>query len=318
METRSNHILVGAVVLALLLALVGFVVWIAGRGDGATKQYDIFFNQSVEGLNRGSSVSFSGVPSGEVREITLWKPNPKFVRVRIAVKEDVPVLLGTTAAISGVGFTGVSQIQLSGAVKGAPPITEEGPAGVPVIPTRTAGLGALLNNAPQLIERLSTLTERLTELVNDKNQRSFGNTLANVDRLSGELAASGPDIRATIAETRGAVRNASQAVDQFAQLAGSANALVAEEGKPTIAELRQTIAATRASLANLDAAVNDARPGLQALSNQTVPEIGQLVRDLRTMSEALGSVATKLDQGGAGALLGPPPLPDYRPQRSNR
>ncbi len=318
METRSNHILVGAVVLALLAALVGFTIWIAGRGDGATKEYDIFFSQSVQGLNRGSSVSFSGVPSGEVREVSLWQPNPKFVRVRIAVKEEVPVLLGTTATISGVGFTGVSEIQLAGAVKGAPPITEEGPAGVPVIPTRTGGLGALLNNAPQLVERLSTLTERLTELLNDRNQRAFGSTLANVDRLSGELAASGPDMRQTIAETRATVRQAGQAIEQFGQLANSTTALVNEEGKPTIAELRQTVAAARTSLANLDAAVGDVRPGLQAISTQTVPEIGQLVRDLRTMSEALGSVATKLDQGGAGALLGPPALPDYRPQRNNR
>ena len=32
----------------------------------------------------------------------------------------------------------------------------------------------------------------------------------------------------------------------------------------------------------------------------------------------LGSVAGKLDQGGAGAILGPPPLPDYKPGRSNK
>ena len=38
------------------------------------------------------------------------------------------------------------------------------PFGVPVIPTKTGGLGAILNSAPQLLERLSTLTERLTGL----------------------------------------------------------------------------------------------------------------------------------------------------------
>ena len=40
--------------------------------------------------------------------------------------------------------------------------------------------------------------------------------------------------------------------------------------------------------------------------------------DLRTMSEALGSVATKLDQGGAGALIGAPQLPDYKPGRRGK
>ena len=38
---------------------------------------------------------------------------------RIEVDEETPVLQGTTAQIKGVGFTGVSEIQLQGAVRGA-------------------------------------------------------------------------------------------------------------------------------------------------------------------------------------------------------
>src|SRR3546814_17005612 len=80
------------------------------------------------------------------------------------VNEGVPVLQGTTAALEGVGFTGVSQISLDGAVKDAPPITDKGPAGRPVIPTRRGGLGQLLNTAPQLLKRLSAIGARLGAL----------------------------------------------------------------------------------------------------------------------------------------------------------
>src|SRR3546814_10811475 len=112
---------------------------------------------------------------------------PSFVRVRISVKEDVPVLQGTTATIQGVGFTGVSEIQLDGAVKGAPPIAcpldnirSACPDGVPLIPTKPGALGELLNNAPLLLERLTTLTARLTELLSDRNQaRDRKNTRLN-------------------------------------------------------------------------------------------------------------------------------------------
>jgi phospholipid/cholesterol/gamma-HCH transport system substrate-binding protein len=318
METRSNHVLVGGITLALLIGLVAFLVWLAGLGGGATKEYDIFFKQSVEGLNRGSGVSFSGVPAGEVKEIELWKADPEFVRIRISIKDTIPILLGTTASIQQTSFTGPNQIQLSGAVKGAPEITEEGPAGVPVIPTRTGGLGALLNNAPQLVERLSTLTDRLTEILNDKNQKSFAGILSNVDNLTGELAKGGPDMRATIADTRLAVRQAGQAADQIARLAGSTETMVNTDGKAMLAELQLTAKQAQKSIANLDAAISDVRPGLQAISTQTVPEVGQLVRDLRTMSDALGSVATKLDQGGATSILGPPALPDYKPGRNGK
>ncbi len=55
METRSNHILVGGVVLGLLVMLVVFVLWIAQLSGGSEKKYDIFFKSSVDGLAKGSS-----------------------------------------------------------------------------------------------------------------------------------------------------------------------------------------------------------------------------------------------------------------------
>lgn len=313
METRSNHILVGSVVLILLLATAVFTVWLARVSDSEQKVYDIFFKQSVEGLARGSAVSFSGVPVGQVQDIKIWKDDPDFVRVRIAIAEDVPVLLGTTATIQG-SFTGVSTLLLSGAKKGAPPITEVGPAGAPVIPTQAGGLGALLNSAPQLLERLSTLTERLTQLLSDRNQQSISNILKNVDRLSGSLADRGPEIAATLAETRIAIKQAGDAAEQFGKLAGTTNQLLDEQGRPLMTELRQTVARARSSMDTLDTVLNDARPGVQAFSKQTLPEVGLLVRDLREMAEALSGVAERINQGGAGSLVGSRKLPDYEPK----
>ena len=324
METRSNHVLVGAVVLALLALMIAFIVWLAGLNQGATKEYDIFFKQSVDGLAKGGSVSFSGVPSGQIKDIALWRDNPEFVRVRISVNDEVPILIGTTASIQG-SFTGPSAILLEGAVKGAPPISEPGPAGVPTIPTKTTGLGALLNSAPQLLERVSVLTERLTEILSDDNQKSFGNTLANVDRLtknmdsfSANLARTGPGLEASMTEARVAIRQAAGAARQFNALASTTTTLVNDEGRPLVADLRKTVQAAEKSMASLDATLADARPGLRGLSNETLPEVNALVRDLRTVSDTLGSVATKIDQQGATSLLGGPPLPDYKPAKGGK
>jgi len=312
METRSNHVLVGGVVLGLLTALILFIVWISGINDGRQKQYDIFFQQSVEGLSKGGVVTYAGVPSGEVKKIELWDDNPGFVRVRIAVNEETPVLQGTTASLQG-SFTGPSSILLDGAKKGAPPISDEGPTGVPVIPTKTTGLGALLTSAPVLMERLATLSERITELLNDNNQNSVGNILRNAERFSGTLAANGPQVDAMLRETRVAIQTAGRAADQLAAMGETGNKILAGDGRAMIADLRSAAAQAKSSMAAVDAALGDARPGLQAFTTQTLPELGQLVRDLRVTSEAIGNVATRLDQGGAGALLGGPKLPEYKP-----
>ncbi|MEG3123989.1 MlaD family protein [Sphingomonas sp. GB1N7] len=321
METRSNHVLVGAVVLILLAVLALFTVWIARLNGTSEKEYDIFFKQSVDGLAKGSVVSFSGVPLGQVKEIALWKRDPQFVRVRITVKDETPVLEGTTAGVQG-SFTGTSTIQLDGAKKGAPPIACPAqnaetacPYGVPVIPTKSIGFGALLSSAPQLLERLSTLTERLTDMLSDRNQNSIAGILANTNRLTGALADRGPEIAATLAETRVAIQKAGTAAEQIGALAGTTNSMLADDVKPAVANLNKAIGSAQKSMETLNGAIGDARPGLQAFSKQTIPEVGQLVRDLRVMSSALTSVAEKIDQGGAGALVGSPKLPDYKPKK---
>lgn len=323
METRSNYVLVGAVTLGLLLVLAAFTVWLSRFDDGNKAEYDVFFQQSVNGIAKGSAVTFAGVPVGEVKDIKLWRPDPDFVRVRISINSDTAILQGTTATISGVGFTGISEIQLDGAVKGAPPIScpkenpkSACPAGRPVIPTKPGPLGELLNNAPLLIERLSTLTERLNTVLSDKNQQSIEQILNNVESLSGSLATQAPDLQAAIVESRATLAKAGQAAEQLSALTANANSLLDSEGRPMLTELRKTLRSANGSLAALETSLNSASPALETLNAQTLPEINQLARDLRRLSTSLQSVTDRLDQQGVGGLISAPKLPDYEPGRS--
>jgi phospholipid/cholesterol/gamma-HCH transport system substrate-binding protein len=312
METRSNHILVGGVVLAMIVAVIAFIIWLSQVSGDDTKKYDIFFKQAVDGLAKGSVVSFSGVPAGQVESIDLEPNSPEFVRVRISVKSETPVLQGTTATIQGVGFTGVSQIQLDGATRGAPPITEKGPYGVPVIPTKPGALGQLLNSAPELLERISTLTERLGQMLDDDNQRSIKGILANTEVASRAFADRAPEIAATLAEARIAVARAGEAAAAWQKVAASADNVLSKQGEPLVNDMRHTIRAAETSMKNLDALISGARPGVDALTQQTIPEIGLLVRDLRETSENLNNITRKVDRQGIGGIVGGDKLPDYK------
>lgn len=309
METRSNHILVGGVVLGLLALLVVFILWIAQLSGASEKKFDIFFKSSVDGLAKGSSVTFNGVPSGKIETISLIPQDPRFVRVRISVDDETPILQGTTATIAGVGFTGVSQINLQGAMKGAAPISDIGPYGAPVIPTKPGALGELLNSAPQLLQNLSALTERLTQLLSDKNQTSISGILANTEKISKSLADRAPEIAEALAEARVAIKQAGDAAEQIGTLAGKVN----KQADPLISNLNHAVAQADKTLANLNVVLTEARPGVQAFSKTTMPEVGQLVKDLRAMAESLGAVAAKIDQNPASAILGGRKLPDYHP-----
>lgn len=313
METRSNYIMVGAVTVALLAGVLIFIVWLAGLSNKSTKCYDIYFAQDVGGLNKGSNVTFSGVPVGQVQRISLLPNRPEFVWVRVEVDEQTPVLQGTSAQIKGVGFTGVSEIQLTGAERGRPAILQTGPQGCPVIPATSGGLGALLNSAPELIDRIQRLTERLTELLSDKNQNSISDILENLKLTTDELRKRAPEMGDTIAEIKIASHNAGIAADNVARLTDSTNRLVVEEGRPAAQDLRKAVAAAQQAADNLNAMITDARPGVQNFSKSTLPEANRLVRELRDLSKSLQSVSDRVNQQGVGGALGPEKLPDYKP-----
>ena len=275
METRSNYVMVGAVTVALLIGTLLFIVWLAGISGKTQKCYDIYF-PAVGGIARGSNVSFSGVGVGQVDKVSLLTNRPEFVWVRISVDPQTPVLEGTTAEIHSISLAGANEIQLNGAERGRPPITQMGPQGCPVIPASTSGLSALLNSAPELLARIQTLTERLTERLNDKNQNAI-------------------------------------AANNIAALSNNANNIVNGQGREAVTNLNQAIISARQAADNLNAMVGDARPGVQSFSKSTLPEANRLVRDLRDLTQSLQQVSDRINRQGIGGALGPQKLPDYKP-----
>ncbi len=315
METRANHLWVGAVTLLLLAAMAASIMWIARLGQGAVNEYDIFYAQSVSGLGKGSQVAYAGVPVGQVIDIALSDDNPEFVRVRIRVRDEVPILVGTTATIQS-SFTGVSTILLDGARGGAPAITCETtacPEERPVIPPKDGGINALLNNAPLLLERLATLTENLNILLGPENQEQLSGILENSNRLTRELAEAAPRLEGTFAELEVALREAGEALNAFEQVTNSTDQMINEEGPLLAEELRGTLRSANEAAAALAATLEDTRPAARQLRESTLPAAEATLQDLRSTSRSLRAITERLENQGAGALIGGQTLPDYEP-----
>lgn len=313
METRANHLWVGAITLILLLALAGAIVWIARLGQGAQNEYDIFYKTSVSGLATGSQVSFAGVPVGQVSEISLSEDDPEFVRVRVRVQQKVPILVGTTATIQS-SFTGVASILLDGARKDAPPITCETtacPEGRPVIPPADGGINALLNSAPLLLERLALLTENLNLLLGSENREEFRRILYNTDRLTAGLADATPELKQNLIEFRTTITEFNETLDGLQKLTATTDEFVSGEGEELAAELKTTLKSATAAADSLAATLEDTRPAALQLRETTLPSAEATLQDLRATSRALRSITEKLESEGVGSIIGGRALPNY-------
>src|SRR3546814_14583773 len=118
---------------------------------------------------------------------------------------------------------------------------------------------------------------------------------------------------ATLAEARIAVRQSGAAAEEIGKLAGTTNELRAQDGKPLVQELRQSVQQANKTLAAIDETMTGAQPGVQAFSKQTLPQHGELVVELRDTSAALNAIANRVNRHPTTVLFGGPKLPDYRP-----
>jgi phospholipid/cholesterol/gamma-HCH transport system substrate-binding protein len=115
METRAPFIIVGAFVLAAIVAVFGFVYWLHNTaGTGARTVHHIQFDGSVSGLPVGAAVLFNGIRVGEVTNLGLAAGHPRRVDATIAITSGTPVHADTKVGLEFQGLTGVPVIALEG------------------------------------------------------------------------------------------------------------------------------------------------------------------------------------------------------------
>lgn len=316
METKANHVLIGAFVLVLVAALFAFVLWVARIDGRDTKEYDIFFQDSVTGLDVGSDVRFNGVPIGQVKRIALLPHDPRKVRVRVSITADAPILEDTTATLEPLGVTGLVIVQLSGTMIGAQPLTEEGPYDVPVIPSRPSPLSALFNDAPQLLQQATLAVTRLADLLGPENSQSITQSLKNVEKVTQTMADRAPEIDRTLQELSSTMAEVRTAAENLAQISQRANTLVDSDIRPLIKDLREVTGQADLLMTQLNGIVAENRPAVNQFTRITLPEATRLIVEMRDLMRSIQQVTERLEGGPASSLLSGNKVPEYDPSQA--
>ncbi len=305
METRASHIIVGGFVLTFLAGLVAFAIWIAKVDlDAEYIDYEIYFEGTVSGLYKRSIVYYSGIPVGDVRDITLAPNDPQKVLVVVRLKSDVPVNEGSVAKLEFQGLTGVAYIELHGGPPEAPQIVADGAFSRPVIPSEASAFQALYENAPNLINEAIAAVVQVKKLMSDENIASVSSTLRNADQLTGNIARGTQDLDQIVAEVRTVLANANTAVLNVSALAASGDELIKEDAKLMIAEATATLKTANMTLARIDALVAANQENVTQFIGNSLPEVTRMIVDLRTTAQSLSRLMSRIEQNPAGAIFG--------------
>lgn len=195
MDTKINFFKIGLFVIALVISLLILVFWLGKFGFEKKKfdEYQIYFKESVSGLNIGSSIKYKGFEVGNVSEIKLNPLNSEEIQLNIVIKKGTPIKEDNYAVLGNLGITGLKYIELKGGSNDSK-LLQEDENGFRIISSKTSDLTTLVDSTTDLTNELTLVLAQMKKLLADENIKTISqildktqNSMSNVEQFSNYL-----------------------------------------------------------------------------------------------------------------------------------
>jgi phospholipid/cholesterol/gamma-HCH transport system substrate-binding protein len=296
MEEKVNFAVVGLFVLLLSAALIGGVLWLSS-GNSYSTSYDIYqtyTRDSVAGLNLNAPVRYRGVEVGRVSKIALAPDNVEQVQLTLAIEHGTPVKVDTMAVLQTQGLTGLAFVELTGGSRDAPTLLAQDNNKYPVIKSGPSLLTRLDSAITSLLTNLNRSSENLNELMDEENRRAFKRALADIAIVTQTLAARSAMIDASLSNAAHTMENAARFSEELPQLS------------QRLQRSADAFDHMTKDLARAAANASGTLDGAQQFTSETLPEVHQLVMELRDLTNSLRRVSGELEQNPSALLYGKP------------
>ena len=303
MERNANYAAVGAFVLLVTLVGALFVYWYTDASERRDyNRYEVYFDGTVSGLERGSAVRYLGVSVGRVVEMRIDPRDASRVMVVVDIDSTTPVSKKTVAELSLQGVTGLLFVDLLQPRRDHTELPDVPSYRYPVIRARPSRLQTFLQSLPDLATAVGDVVERADRLLSDNNLTAFSGTLANVNKASVGLPQTLHDLNGLLGELRSAT----------AQIAGSAHDLrnVIDTAGPDVEATIQRLHAVAENLAKatdlIDKIIADNRQDIRSFTRDGLPELERFLREGRAAAEEIRELSNSLRENPSQLLYQQP------------
>jgi phospholipid/cholesterol/gamma-HCH transport system substrate-binding protein len=301
MEREANYAAVGAFVLLVLLVGALFVYWYSdSREHKIFRRYEIYFDGSVSGLERGAAVRYLGVGVGRVQRLSIDPRDPGRVQVIVDIDSSTPISDKTLAELQLQGVTGLLYIDLQ-QIRSLPlpPIVPG--IDYPVIRSARSRFDVFLARLPDVLASAGEVVDRAARALSDQNIVAITHALANIDKASEGLPQTLREVNTLVGELRGAT------IDLAASAKG-ARQVVDQAGPEVVSSLRR-VHVIADNLANatdqIEKLVGDNRQDLRSFTRDGLPELERLLREGRAAAQELRELSSSLRENPSQLLYQP-------------
>ena len=303
MERNANYAAVGAFILLVTLVGALFVYWYTDSQEHRSyNRYEVYFDDSVSGLERGSAVRYLGVGVGKVVDMRIDPRDSSRVMVIVDIDSTAPISKQTVAELSLQGVTGLLFIDILQRRHSHQTLPEVPSFKYPVIPARQSRLQAFLQSLPDLVTSIGDVVERADRLLSDDNLAAFSGTLANVNKASVGLPETLQHLNGLLGELRSAT----------VQIAASAHDLhsVIDTAGPDVEATIKRLHAVADNVVKTTDLINkviaDNRQDIRSFARDGLPELERFLREGRAAAEEIRELSNSLRQNPSQLLYQQP------------
>ena len=177
---------------------------------------------------------------------------------------------------------------------------------IPVILTEASALQNIADTANRLVARMD-------EVLSEENVKRIANTLANIEAMTGTVAAQREDLRALIV-------NARASSEQLAATLATTNRAVEDIDRELVAKLPALVTKLDSTLTRLDSAANGAnmvinenRAAINSFANDGLAQVGPTLSELRELVHDLRRISDRLEGNPTRYLLGREAPKEFEP-----
>jgi paraquat-inducible protein B len=325
MSIRANPTTIGLFLIgAIVLAVAGTATLASTTFFEKRSTFISFFQESVNGLERGAPVKFQGVPVGSVTELLIQiDERDKTFQVPVQYEIDVTRLTTQMGAFVNLAQAPVlrqqvadglrAQLQMESIVTGqlyieltyrtdaAPPEFESRPTAWPEIPTTPSLLAALGTGAGSLVADMMKILLQVNQMLEEVNMPEI-NSAVVASAQAVERLVDSPEIRAALRQVPGMTSQVNRTMAEVELLAQRAGAAI----EPMQSQVDSATTEMVATLQSLRRTLEDTQ-GLLSTDTGLGFGLQQALASLRDAATALSLLATSLEQNPDMLLRGKKP-----------
>lgn len=305
MARQVSTFMIGIFVTIGIIIGVGVITWIgASQYFKKGTIYVTYFDESVQGLQKDSSVKYRGVEVGRILKIGV-APDNKLIEVvmKINLRDDLEK--NTMTQLKAVGITGIVFVELDQqypeAMKLAPKI--DFPTDYAVIPSRPSEMKQILSGIYEVIDK-----------INEADFQGISDKIKAAAQSTNDLMA-GAQTKRVMSNLESSTTALDKSMKKLDKIMAEGNLQVAlSEAKQALAEARSLIFALNSELKGMRlrdtaAKANQLMDELDRTARTSAVDVETATENLRRASESLERLLERIEANPSDLFFGKPSEP---------